>query len=512
MTRSLIYSIAFLLFAGIVLAPAGVWLLSSISGPGGITLAHLSALFSESRHFTLLFHTLGIAAASVALATLVGTTLAWLAVRTDLPLRRTVRALCLGPLMMPPLLHAIAWSGAGPLRGVAAAIGIFASAYYPIVTILAGAALERLDGNVLDAATLAGGSRLRRKVTLQFVRPPALAGGCAVFIFVVADFSVPDYLSSIGPKINVYADEIFSRWQRAGDAGRAVAASMPPVVLSLAMLAAAAHWRRRGLHTIGPQFRPAKPETLGAARLPALFLVGAALGISLFAPLALLASSAGSFASVMETLRTARADILQTLFVALAAAILTTGVAFVCARAVWLQRPPWRIAAEASSALTFAIPAIALAIAMIRIWNRPAPFAWIYDSCGVVVLAVAARYYIFAFAGSAGGFASIDRSLEESARLAGMGFARRLFLFIGRLALPSLAGAFLVVFVLGMRELDAIVLIPSDNRSTMFRVYNAIHFNRKEFVASLCIVHAFLTFAPIAMLALLAKRAPEVRQ
>lgn len=511
MSKSLIYSFAAAAFAAIVLAPAFILFATAVWKDGSPTLEYIKNILNESRHWNLLLNTAWIGGASAALATILGAALGYVVSRADLPGRSFIRAIWLGPLLMPPLIQAIAWTELAPIRGATAAIIIFAFNYYPIVAILTAGALDRVDGRALDAATLAGGPRLRRKLEFRYLLPPALVGGCAAFIFIISDFSVPDYLSSIGTKINVYADEIFSRWQRAGDAGSAVAASIPTIALGLGMLMFSARLRKRGLYTIGGTHTPASKGTLGPWRFPILILILVLLSVSLFVPLGLLLKTAGSPATLLDSLFTARRDILQTLLTASCAAAAATILAFTAARAVLYISPGKRATVESLSALTFAIPSMALAIAMIRIWNHPGPAEIVYNSCGVVILTMVARFYIFPFAACAGGLNAIDRSIEESAMLAGMGFPRRLFVFLGGLASPALLGAFLITFVLAMRELDAIVLIPSGNQSTMFRVYNAIHFNRKEFVAGLCVSHAFLTMVPVALAVLLFQRKPEIR-
>ena len=61
---------------------------------------------------------------------------------------------------------------------------------------------------------------------------------------------------------------------------------------------------------------------------------------------------------------------------------------------------------------------------------------------------------------------------------------------------PSLLGGAALVFVFGMRELDAAILVPAANGTAMFRVYNAIHFGRDDFVAALALLIVFFILLP----------------
>ena len=60
----------------------------------------------------------------------------------------------------------------------------------------------------------------------------------------------------------------------------------------------------------------------------------------------------------------------------------------------------------------------------------------------------------------------------------------------------ALAGGAALVFVLSMRELDAAIFVPAANGTVMFRVYNAVHFGRDDFVAALALLVVFFVALP----------------
>ena len=78
-----------------------------------------------------------------------------------------------------------------------------------------------------EAALLAGGLRAALRVELPLVLPSALFAACFAFVLAINDFAVPDYVSSIGPKWNVYADEVFASWRSAKETG----SLMPPKII-----------------------------------------------------------------------------------------------------------------------------------------------------------------------------------------------------------------------------------------------------------------------------------------
>ncbi|MBI3820863.1 MAG: iron ABC transporter permease [Planctomycetes bacterium] len=510
MTRRAIYIIAFILFAALVVWPGIEVLNICIFGDSASASQPAAGVLAGLRQWTLLINTLCLGASVAAGATAVGAAMAWCATRTDLPMRGFVSIAWLGPLFLPALMLGIAWTGMVQIHGFAAIAGIFIFNYYPIAAVFTASSLARADRHALEAAEIAGGRRLARKLLFRQALPSMLAAACGIFIFTIADFSVPDYISSIGPKYNVYSDEVFSRWQRAGDASGAVATSLPPLALGLAAFAAASRLRGRSNCIIRGRFHPAPPRALGPWKIPAVFFVWFVLAVSFMIPVGFFIYTIGSPGVALDALREARRDILNTMIYSAGAAVAALAIALVIGHAAARAGRKTRAAIEAAAALPFALPAIALAIVMIRMWNRGGAADYVYASVGIVIFIMLARFYIFSHAVVSAGLGAVDPDLESAAALAGMGPARRMFLLLPRIAAPSLLGAFLLVFVLSMRELDAIVLIPSGNSSTMFRVYNAIHFNRKEFVAALCAVHVFLTFVPVAICSLFARRGIEV--
>ncbi len=74
--------------------------------------------------------------------------------------------------------------------------------------------------------------------------------------------------------------------------------------------------------------------------------------------------------------------------------------------------------------------------------------------------------------------------------------SRRLVSIVQPALRSSLLGGAALVFVFGMRELDAAILVPAANGTAMFRVYNAIHFGRDDFVAALALLIVFFILLP----------------
>ncbi|MEZ6019750.1 MAG: ABC transporter permease subunit [Planctomycetota bacterium] len=159
--------------------------------------------------------------------------------------------------------------------------------------------------------------------------------------------------------------------------------------------------------------------------------------------------------------------------------------------------------------LPLATPAILFGIGQIVVWNHP----WssdFYAGDGLVVGMLMGRYLVFPVLLVTSAIENLSPRLEEAAALVGSGSWTRLFRIVAPPILPALAGAWTLLFVFSMRELDAAILVPAANKTVMFRLYNAIHFYRQDYVAALALVTLFVILLPGLLWTLFARRKMEV--
>ena len=473
----------------------------------------------DPRTSSLLWRTLWMGTAAAGLAFGLGLPFGFLVARTDMPLARILRHIGLVPLLVPPVILAmttsVLWTD---VRGATAVIVVLGVSTFPLVAVFSARALERIDARREEAALLAGGMRAALRMELPLVLPAALCGACFAFVLAINDFAVPDYVASIGKKYNVYADEVFASWQSVHTPGKAVAAALPLIVLTLAALIPALWLRRRGsLATFDGDFqRPAALE-LGAWRWPAFAIVAAVVGITAVLPIARLTWEAGggqhgwSFAHLQGAfargIEMGRTDLQRSLLFAGSAALLSIFPALVLGHALQRSRKSGWL--EIAVVLPIAVPAILFGIGTIALWNHEAT-ADFYASGFVVVLLLLGRFVAFPILAVSGATAMLDRRLEEAGEICGAKPARRLCSIVAPAVRASLLGGAALVFVFGMRELDAAILVPAANGTAMFRVYNAIHFGRDDFVAALALLVIFFILLPGILWSAFARERMEV--
>jgi iron(III) transport system permease protein len=504
-------ALATLAFLVLGLAPIGLML--TRIGPEDLTL------FVDGRAWTLLGRTLAVGGGSAALALVLGVPFGFLTEGARLPGATLFGALGVVPLLMPPLVMAMTITVTTGLRGGVAIVVVLGLATFPLVALYTARALRRIDARLVDAARLAGGMVAALRIQLPLILPSAGAAACFAFTLAINDFAVPDYVSSIGTKFPVYADEIFAAWRSDKDTGRAVALALPIVALTLlALVPALALARGRGLKVLGSDFRRAEPLALGAWSAPGLVFVLVVLALAVGLPLGRLVWEAGggtrgfelatARAAFARALELARSNLRASLVYASAAAFSVAPLALVLGHALA------RLPAGARHAGLFvlapiSVPAILFGIGGIALWNTPLTAA-VYDSGAMAVLLFVGRFAPFAVLALASGAAMLDPHLEEAAQLAGAGPARRL----ARIVAPPLASAVLsgmiLMFVMTLRELDAAILVPAANDTVLFRLYNAVHFGRDDFVAALALLVVFFVVLPVGLHAAFARRRLEV--
>src|SRR5215213_2707139 len=160
--------------------------------------AILCALLVTDPTFTdPLVTTVILATSSAIICCAVAAPMGWLVARTDLPLRRTIRALVTASFVTPPFLGAIAWEIlAAPNSGVlnqwaralfglgdydhlfniysaGGVVFVMACYSFPYVFVLVANALDNIPGELEDASAILGANRARtlQRVTLPMVLP-----------------------------------------------------------------------------------------------------------------------------------------------------------------------------------------------------------------------------------------------------------------------------------------------------------------------------------------------------
>jgi iron(III) transport system permease protein len=438
------------------------------------------------------------------LSAAVGAGSAWLVVIYRFPGSGLVQWLLLLPLAIPAyvgayalvdfleysgivqtaLREAFGWTSARDywfpqVRSRGAAVVVLAASLYPYVYLLTRAALREQSGAAYEVARSLGTGPLALfwRVGLPLARPAIAAGVAVVMMETVNDFGTVSYFA-----VQTLTTGIFTTWLEAGNAGGAaqIACLMLALILALVMTEKLGR-RRLRFHQGGRAVRPVMPLALTGWRgglALGLCLVPVAVGFVL--PLAVILKHALTQRGGWVDPGLLRA-FLHTLTTAGAAALICVAGALVMVYAVRLSRGAVPQVLLPLASIGYAAPGAVLAVGILMplaaLDHRLADLVtWITGqdpgllltgSAFAVVLAYSVRFFAIAVGASDAALGRIPPSLPMAARSLGQGAAGTL----RRITLPLIRGsvgtALLLVFVDGVKELPATLLLRPFNYDTL---------------------------------------------
>ena len=477
----------------------------------------LAAAWASGATLGPLLRTLVLGVSVAAASAVLGTALAWLVARTDLPGRRVARLLLPLPLVMPSFIAAFALLAAfapgGLLAGLLEPLGVgrlpafegfWGALYvltlftYPYVYLPVAARLGQLPASLEESARLLG--RGPAAVFRTVVAPQAAgavwAGTLLVFLYTISDFGAVQLLRYETLTSSIYASRVFDR------AG-ALAQSLLLGLLAVAVVAAERSATRGGHGQAGRLAAGARAlrVPLGRWRGPAVALVGGVVGLALVAPVGVLvfwavrglfhgSSRAGALVTDAGALA---GPAVNTAVIAVVAALVA--VAAVLPVAYLTVRHASRLGGAANAVIVggFALPGLVVALAL-AFWTlqAPWPLAALYQTQALLVFAYVVHFGSQALRSAQVAVAAVAGRLDDAARILGAGRLRRLRTVELPLAAPGLLAGAGLVLLSTMKELPATLLLAPPGFETLAtRIWNATE-------------DAFLADASLAALLLLA--------
>ncbi|WP_091297904.1 ABC transporter permease [Gemmobacter aquatilis] len=438
------------------------------------------------------------------LTAVIGTVTAWLITMYRFPGARLLEHALLFPLAIPAYVGAYAlvdffdFSGAfqvalrgafgwrspaeywfPEVRSQGAAVLVLASAFYPYVYLLTRAAFREQSGGSYEVARALGAGPwgVFFRVGLPLARPAIAAGVSLALMETVADYGTTTHFG-----VQTLTTGIFTTWLTTGNAGGAAQISGVAMALIVALLLVERAGRRSArFHGSARQARPVERQRLRGWRgglallvcaLP--FALGFVLPVAVMAGHALVRPSSWLAPGLMAALG-------NTLLTAGGAALLTVGAALFLVYALRMTGrglPRWILPV---TALGYAAPGAVLALGLLvplaGLDHRLAdavlaltghdPGLLLTGTAAAIVLAYLVRFFGVAQGAVESAFGRISPNLPLAARSLGRGAGgvlREIYLPMMR---GSVATALLVVFVEGVKELPATLLLRPFNFNTL---------------------------------------------
>lgn len=483
------------------------------AGDGGL------ALLARPRTLELVLGTLALGLGVGLGATLVGAPLAWLTVRTDLPFRRVWSVLAIAPLAVPSYLLAFAFVGAlGPrgwlqatleplgvsqvpgIYGLGGTLLVLTLATSPFVVLASRAALVRLDPALEEAARSLGDGSMTaaRTAVLPALAPGLGAGALLASLYAVSDFGAVSIL-----RADTLARAIHTQYRSSFDPSGAALLALGLVAIAMVLVWAEQVIRRRAESRIPHgASRVPLPVPLGRWRVPALLFCLATVTLSLVLPILTVGVWLARGLTAGAAVRLDAGPIVDSLLLSFLAASLALLVALPLAIVVVRFPGRWARRTEVLLYSTYAIPGIALALAMVYFTLNVLPF--LYQTLAILVAVLALRFLVQPVGALKGPLLQIGPSTLEAARSLGEGPLGTLRTVVLPLARPGLLAGGALVFLSTMKELPLTLLVAPTGFSTLAtQLWDAA---REGFFAQAAVPAGFLLLVSTASLAILMRQ------
>lgn len=531
----LLPGVAVLIGVALVASPFVATVVRSVlAGPDGaltLSLHNFIALFRDPRFHRALVNTLIAGSGATFLSCIFGLGLAWIVTRTDTPGRAWFDTLNLVPFFLSPFVGAVSWiylaaPNAGLLNHMVNAyfggpddffniyslwgiVWVLSLFYTPYVYLFVIGPMRRMDPALEDAARVHGAGfwLTVRYVTAPLMLPALLSAALIVFVTSAGLFDVPLALGS--PRaIQTIPTQIYALVGYPSDYGKAAAIGVLVMAITVMFsLLQRGYISKRSFATVsGKGYRP-RTIRLGRWRIAAMAFELIYIGSGVVLPMAalLLVSLSKLWTGWLDPAQItlynydhvlfhhdlARRALVNSLIIAVLGA--TIGVVLSLFQSYYLRRGKGKLRAliDAVLSLPLGIPGIILGLGFLILLIRTPLYATLW----IILIAYIARFFPFATRSISAMLLSIGPDLEESARASGANWLQTMRLIVLPLIKPAIVAAWLMLFVIFIRELGATILLYAQGTETISVAMVILGEQNFVFVAALAVVQAVMLTA-----------------
>ena len=494
----------------LVLGPVLYVLVASIlSEPtdltAGFDFSAVHEVFATGHMLKLLVETIAFALVVAVLTTALGTALAWSTTRLQLRGARLRELLCIGSLFVAPFVTAVAWVWlATPETGVinramadahvfswlqpniltiGGMIFVLVTHYVPYSYLFISAAMRGLDSTLEEASLVNGRSMVYTslRISLPMLRPSILSSALFVAILSMGEFTVPSILGQTGAFAplsvsvyrSLYGDEPNISF------GSAVSAELlVTCLIGLYLYQRTIRTSARFVSVGGRGHRQSRFEvkpwtaavvwvlTVGygliAFIVPLVALIVMALSTYLAPSLSDMHLSFANLWHVLDTdeVRTATVHSLEiALVVPLLCIIIGLTIVYLSDR---LRLPTSGLMSYVATA-PLALPGLVMGMGVLLLFIRTP----LYLTLPIIAIGLVSISLTHAVRLISNGFHQIDPSLEEASLVCGASRLRTVWSVLVPLIRPSIFSAFILIFVLTLRELNVAVVLYSPSSTVL---------------------------------------------
>ena len=485
-----------------------------------------------------------------------GSVLAWLMIRTDLPGKKILGLLVTVPYMIPSWTKALAWlamfrNSTSGANGFLAGLGIpvpdwlaygpiaivlcMSMHYYAFSYIMVSGALRSINSELEEMGEIQGASKAQilRHITLPLILPSVLSATVMTISKSIGTYGVP---ANLGNRIGYYT--LATKMRTFIDQGpQAVGYAMSIVLVLLAALIIFSNQRivgvRKSYATVSGKGGRATLMQLGKAKKPLMVFLMVFLFLAMVVPFFVLimetfqiTTGAGYgldnltlynwigkegeidkytnyvgifrnpnfFSAFWNTIR-------LTLIASILTAICGQFLGYISSRG----RGKWYgDLTEQMVFVPYLMSGIAFSTMYFSMFSRPhlgGLMPSLYGTFTLIVLTSVVKHFPFASKSGTANMLSISVELEEAADIAGASFWKRMSSIIVPLAKNGFISGFMLTFISIAKELDLVIIMMTPSTQTMSYLaftYSQEGYNQMSDAVSVCVLAFILVCYTVA--------------
>jgi iron(III) transport system permease protein len=472
----------------------------------GWTFSGFQRAYGNDQIYSLVGNSLWFAAGAAVISLVIGTALAYLNVRTDVPFKALFFAASIIPLVIPGILYTISWILLGspdiglinhylePIFG-RAVIDVFSIwgmiwveglQLSPIVFLLMVASFRSMDPSLEESALMSGASRWRvfRMITVPLARPAIVAAILIMVVRSLESFEVPALLG-LQNGIYVFTSRIYfvlRDYPPDLSAAGALAIGLLAIAIIGVVISNYAGRASKNFQTVtGKGFRP-RPIQLGKWRPIAGVLIVLYFLLTVVAPLLVLLYTSllrfyappskdtwsnFTFDNYKQLAHTSDAltALRNSLILGLSSATLVMAFMAVAAWIVVRSRIPGRKVLDGLAFMPLVVPGLVMGLALSFVYLRsPIP---IYGTLFILLISYCTRYLPYGMRYSVTSMQQISNELEESALVNGASWWQTFRRVLLPLLWPGLIAGWIYILVVSFRELSSSILLYSPGNEVL---------------------------------------------
>ena len=485
-----------------------------------------------------------------------GSVLAWLMIRTDLPGKKILGLLVTVPYMIPSWTKALAWlamfrNSTSGANGFLAGLGIpvpdwlaygpiaivlcMSMHYYAFSYIMVSGALRSINSELEEMGEIQGASKAQilRHITLPLILPSVLSATVMTISKSIGTYGVP---ANLGNRIGYYT--LATKMRTFIDQGpQAVGYAMSIVLVLLAALIIFSNQRivgvRKSYATVSGKGGRATLMQLGKAKKPLMVFLMVFLFLAMVVPFFVLimetfqiTTGAGygldnltlynwigkegeidKYTNYVGIFRNPNffSAFWNTIRLTLIASILTATCGQFLGYISSRGRGKWYgDLTEQMVFVPYLMSGIAFSTMYFSMFSRPhlgGLMPSLYGTFTLIVLTSVVKHFPFASKSGTANMLSISVELEEAADIAGASFWKRMSSIIVPLAKNGFISGFMLTFISIAKELDLIIIMMTPTTQTMSYLaftYSQDGYNQMSDAVSVCVLAFILVCYTVA--------------